>query len=113
MVELMDEERLERVLSLVESIPAGQVVAYGDVAMFLDLGPRQVGAVLSCYGGSVPWWRVTNARGELPLHLLDEARQHWRDEGITLAASGRRCRIDVHRADLGALPIGGDDTIGV
>jgi alkylated DNA nucleotide flippase Atl1 len=96
----MDDEFVERVLSVVESIPVGRVCSYGDIAELLEVGPRQIGAVMSAYGGGVCWWRVTNARGEMPPHLIDEARQHWLAEGIALSGSGRGCRIDVHRADL-------------
>lgn len=96
----VDEALVERVLSLVEAIPVGRVCSYGDIAEILEVGPRQVGAVMSIYGGAVTWWRVTNARGELPPHLLDEARQNWLGEGITLSSNGRGCRIDAHRADL-------------
>ena len=96
----MDEAFVERVLSVVEAIPEGQVCSYGDIAELLGVGPRQVGAVMSVYGGAVCWWRVTNARGELPPRLLDDARQHWWGEGIGLSSNGRGCRIDAHRADL-------------
>ena len=96
----MNEDLVERVLTVVESIPLGQVCSYGDIADLLEVGPRQIGAVMSAYGGAVCWWRVTNARGELPPHLLDEARQRWWEEGIALSSTGRGCRIDAHRADL-------------
>lgn len=96
----MDDVFVERVLSVVESIPRGQVCSYGDIAELLEVGPRQIGAVMSAYGGAVCWWRVTNARGELPAHLIDEARQHWLGEGIAISSRGRGCRIDAHRADL-------------
>lgn len=96
----MDDAFVERVLSVVEAIPAGHVCSYGDIAELLAVGPRQVGAVMSRYGAAVCWWRVTNARGELPAHLLDEARQHWWEEGIALSSNGRGCRLDAHHADL-------------
>ncbi|MFD0886905.1 MGMT family protein, partial [Streptosporangium algeriense] len=51
----------ERVLDLVERIPAGRVMSYGDIAEYLgEGGPRQVGRVMSTWGGGVPWWRVTS-----------------------------------------------------
>lgn len=107
----MDEALVERVLSVVEAIPAGQVCSYGDIAELLDVGPRQIGAVMSVYGGAVCWWRVTNARGELPPHLLDDARAHWWDEGVGLSSTGRGCRIDAHRADLGRIAASIRDTM--
>ncbi|MEL4505459.1 MGMT family protein [Luteococcus sp. H138] len=89
----MDELLVERVLRLVEAIPAGFVVSYGDVAAALGTGPRQVGRVMARWGSDVPWWRVTNAAGELSGGLLAEAREHWQAEGIELGGTGRGCRI--------------------
>ena len=41
-----------RVLDVVDAIPAGQVMSYGDVAEYLGAGgPRQVGRVMARYGG--------------------------------------------------------------
>lgn len=108
----MDDEFVERVLTVVEAIPRGQVCSYGDIAELLEVGPRRVGAVMSAYGAAVSWWRVTNARGELPPHLLDDARQHWLSEGIGLSSTGRGCRIDAHRADLLQVDVAIRDTMG-
>jgi alkylated DNA nucleotide flippase Atl1 len=53
-----------RVLDVVDAIPPGQVMSYGDIAEYLGAGgPRQVGQVLARYGGGAPWWRVTHADG--------------------------------------------------
>jgi len=96
-------EFAEAVLDLVDRIPAGMVLAYGDVAELLGQGgPRQVGAVMSRFGSSVPWWRVTRASGEAPPHLQDEAYAHWRAEGTALVGgvlAGRR--VDIARARWG------------
>jgi alkylated DNA nucleotide flippase Atl1 len=52
------------VLDVVEAIPRGRVMAYGDIAEFLgEGGPRQVGRVMSTWGGAVPWHRVVHADG--------------------------------------------------
>jgi alkylated DNA nucleotide flippase Atl1 len=54
----------QRVLDLVDTIPAGKVLAYGDIAEHVgEGGPRQVGAVMSTWGGAVPWHRVVHADG--------------------------------------------------
>jgi alkylated DNA nucleotide flippase Atl1 len=54
----------QRVLDVVESIPPGKVMAYGDIAEYLgEGGPRQVGRVMSTWGGAVPWHRVVHADG--------------------------------------------------
>lgn len=69
----MDEEFAEAVLQVVERIPAGKVMAYGDIAEYLGRGgPRQVGRVMALYGGGVPWWRVVHADGEPA--LVDDGR---------------------------------------
>lgn len=99
----MDEAAVERVLRAVEQVPRGRVVSYGDLAGLVDRGPRFVGNVLARHGAGVTWWRVTNAAGDLPEHLLDEARAHWAEEGIAWKPSGRGCLIREHRADLARL----------
>mgnify|MGYP001791330478 CR=1 FL=1 len=96
-------ELAEAVLSIVDKIPEGMVLAYGDVAEMLGQGgPRQVGAVMSRYGSSVSWWRVIRASGEVPDGLLDEALAHWREEGTALvrgAIRGRRVDMRLARWD--------------
>ncbi|MEP7368966.1 MAG: MGMT family protein [Dermatophilaceae bacterium] len=93
-------EYAEGVLDIVDQIPEGMVLAYGDVAEMLGRGgPRQVGAVLSRYGSSVSWWRVIRASGQAPDGLRDEALSHWREEGTALVAgslAGRR--VDMNKA---------------
>ncbi len=90
---------MERVLRAVEAVPRGHVVSYGDVAALVGIGPRQVGSIMKLYGSNVTWWRVTNASGDLPVNLLDEARERWAGEGILLKPNGRGCRITEYRAD--------------
>lgn len=97
----MDDLTVERVLRVVEAIPPGRVAAYGEVGAIVGVGPRLVGRILRTWGGSVPWWRVTNAAGEHP--LLARALPHWEAEGITVAPTGRGCRMVQFGADLAAL----------
>ena len=91
----------EAVLDIVDQIPAGKVLTYGDVAELLGAGgPRQVGSVLSRYGSSVTWWRVTRASGEAAEGLQDEALAHWRAEGTAMVrgpVAGRRVDMRVAR----------------
>lgn len=96
----MDEVLVERVLRAVEQVPPGRVVSYGDLGELVGLGPRQVGQVMSRWGGNVAWWRVTSRSGDLPADLLARAREHWDQEGIEVRGEGRGCRFAVHRADL-------------
>ncbi|MGL5811180.1 MAG: MGMT family protein [Nocardioides sp.] len=99
----MDDRGVERVLVAVELIPPGRVASYGDLGELIGIGPRQVGHVLAVHGQVVPWWRVTNAAGEFPDRLRDEARVRWAREGIAWKPNGRGCRITEYRTDLVAL----------
>lgn len=99
----MDELVVERVLRAVEQVPRGRLVAYGDIAALVGTGPRQVGSIMRHWGSTVPWWRVTNASGELPAHLRDEARELWAQEGILPGRRGRGAELARYRADPGAL----------
>jgi alkylated DNA nucleotide flippase Atl1 len=87
----------EAVLGVVERIPPGRVLAYGDIADYLgEGGPRQVGAVMSRYGGGVPWWRVLHADGSPAPGHEARALARYRDEGTPLRPSGER--VDMTRA---------------
>lgn len=90
----------EAVLDIVDQIPSGRVLAYGDVAELIGRGgPRQVGAVLSRYGSSVTWWRVILASGAVSQPLQDDAIARWRSEGTAMVGgplAGRR--VDMARA---------------
>lgn len=101
----MDELAAERVLRLVELIPSGRVVSYGDIAAICGLGPRQVGAIMREYGSGVTWWRVTSHAGDFHRDLLRKALPHWGAEGITVKPNGLGCRIADYRADLASLAI--------
>jgi alkylated DNA nucleotide flippase Atl1 len=82
----MRNEYVEAVLALVELVPPGTAVAYGDVAELLGSGgPRQVGAVMSHYGSAVPWWRVLKASGYAPEGHEAEALVHYLEEGTPLS----------------------------
>lgn len=78
----MDEEFVEQVLALVESIPVGRVLSYGRVAEHLGAGygPRYVGRVMSLEGSAVTWWRVVRADGTIAGPLMAEAQMHWMEE---------------------------------
>jgi len=79
------EEYVEAVLRVVESIPPGRVMSYGSIAEVVGQGgARQVGSVMASYGGPVPWWRVVRADGTPPLCDTGEARSHYLAEGTPL-----------------------------
>jgi alkylated DNA nucleotide flippase Atl1 len=90
-----------RVLDVVETIPAGQVMSYGDIAEYLgEGGPRQVGRVLALWGGGVAWWRVVHANGSLLAGHERAALSRYREEGTPLrrAADGRPSGVDMRQA---------------
>lgn len=90
----MNEDFVEAVLSVVEAIPSGQVMSYGQVAAaFGSRSARGVGWVMAHYGSEVPWWRVVRADGRPP-HCHDEtARAHYRAERTPLRESGTGYRL--------------------
>lgn len=88
------------VLDVVDKVPPGKVVTYGDVAEYLgEGGPRQVGAVLSRYGSSVPWWRVLRADGTPPPFKRDHAFAEYRAEGTPIRPGGSRVDLRIARWD--------------
>ncbi len=79
------DDYAEAVLEVVESIPAGKVLTYGDVAELVGRGgPRGVGGVMSRYGSSVAWWRVLRAGGLPPQGHQEQALAAYRAEGTPL-----------------------------
>jgi alkylated DNA nucleotide flippase Atl1 len=53
----------ERIIRTVESIPAGRVMTYGDIAQATGTGARAVGRILHNGGHDIPWWRVVDEVG--------------------------------------------------
>jgi alkylated DNA nucleotide flippase Atl1 len=92
-----DEDFVSRVLAVVEEIPAGKAMSYGDVAAAIgSRAARGVGQVMAYYGGDVPWWRVVRASGHPALNHESRALEYYRAESTPLrwSASG------VFRVDL-------------
>jgi alkylated DNA nucleotide flippase Atl1 len=90
-------ELAERVLLVVERIPFGCVLSYGEVAELASApSPRHVGRVLSLYGDAVPWWRVVRADGSPAPHLRARQLAHLRAEGAPMLPS--RAAVDLRRA---------------
>jgi methylated-DNA-protein-cysteine methyltransferase-like protein len=94
-----DGDRAARILAAVESIPAGRVMTYGDVAEYIGAGrvARLVGRVLAADAGTVPWHRVVHANGTMADHLRDEQIQRLRSEGVRVVNG--RVDLQVHRWD--------------
>lgn len=62
----------DRVIAIVQSVPYGRVVSYGQIAAYLGMprAARQVGWVLNAtedHQGLLPWWRVVNNVGYLSI----------------------------------------------
>jgi alkylated DNA nucleotide flippase Atl1 len=90
----LDDHLVEAVLAMVERVPPGRVVSYGDVAELVERGgPRQVAAVLSRWGAGVPWWRVVRADGRLADPVRERAEPQLVAEGVLV----RRGRVDMAR----------------
>ncbi|HET7902461.1 MAG TPA: MGMT family protein [Candidatus Nanopelagicales bacterium] len=87
----------EEVLDLVERIPRGRVMAYGDIAAALGSGgARAVGTVMARFGSGVPWHRVLRSDGSPPAGHEAEARRRYRTERTPMAPGGSR--VDMGRA---------------
>jgi alkylated DNA nucleotide flippase Atl1 len=90
-----------RVLDVAESIPAGRVMSYGDIAEYLgEGGPRQVGRVMALWGGGVAWWRVVHADGSLLAGHERAALARYQAEGTPMRgdAQGGPGRLDMRHA---------------
>ncbi len=85
----------QRILDCVESIPAGRVMSYGDVAEFVGTrAARNVGRVLAADGGTVPWHRVLRADGSCAEHLRAEQLARLAAEGVSIRGE----RVDLAAA---------------
>jgi alkylated DNA nucleotide flippase Atl1 len=92
------DEYTSRVLDVVDEIPPGRVMSYGDIAGYLaDGGPRQVGRVMSQYGGGVAWWRVIHSDGTPAPGHDSVALAHYLEEGTPLRSARPPVRVDMRR----------------
>jgi alkylated DNA nucleotide flippase Atl1 len=88
-----------RVLDVVDAIPAGRVMSYGDIAGYLgEGGPRQVGRVMALWGGGVAWWRVIHADGTPASGHERAALARYREENTPLRSEESPVRVDMRRA---------------
>ena len=87
----IDDVFVAAVRSVVRSVPPGEVITYGEIA--LEAGyPKQaraVGRVLAMGDDDLPWWRVVNAAGRLAPGHEHEHRRRLAAEGVTFTPSGR------------------------
>ena len=95
-----NEDFVSRVLAVVEEIPAGRAMSYGDIAAAIgSRAARGVGQVMAYYGGDVPWWRVVRASGHPALNHERQALEYYRAESTPLKWSTTGVfRVDLLRA---------------
>ncbi len=91
----MEADDFERVRGVIADIPAGSVLAYGEVAVRAGLPGRArlVGRILAEDGHDLPWHRVLRADGSPAPHLAAEQLARLRAEGV-LAEGGQ---VPMHR----------------
>ncbi len=89
----------EQVYGIVEKIPYGKVVSYGQLAWMLGSprAARQVGWAMRCCPDELPWQRVVKADGEITGGEYAELRRaRLEAEGIPFLPDGRvdmeKCR---------------------
>ena len=54
---------LDEVRRIVDAVPPGQVITYGEIAALIGVGPRQAGLHVGQLGDSSPWWWVVYREG--------------------------------------------------
>ena len=94
------DDFVSRVLEVVDAIPPGTVMTYGDVAAAIgSRAVRGVGQVMAYAGSDVPWWRVVRSTGHPAVGHESRALEHYRAEGtpVTRTSAGT-WRVDLTRA---------------
>lgn len=94
------DDFVSRVISVVEAIPVGRVMTYGDVASAIgSRAARAVGTTMARYGSELPWWRVIRSSGHPAVHHEDRALERYRDEATPLIWSpAGDFRVDLRSA---------------
>ncbi|MCL2857630.1 MAG: MGMT family protein [Oscillospiraceae bacterium] len=90
----------KQVYAVVERIPHGKVMSYGQIALMLGSprGARQVGWAMRCCPGHLPWQRVVMADGSIAGGLYADIRKSLLEaEGVVFLPDGRidmkTCRV--------------------
>lgn len=86
----------ERVIQIIQSIPNGKVMTYGQVAALAGnpRGARQVVRILHSMSRkyNLPWHRIINAKGEVAIKDAEGSftqKDRLLSEGIILTDSGK------------------------
>ena len=91
MRQILDDDLIYYILSVVEEIPVGRVASYGQIARLIgrDRNSRLVGKVLSMseYYGDYPCHRVVNHAGRLAPNFIEQ-RYLLLEEGVGFKDNG-------------------------
>jgi len=82
----------KQVYNLVEQIPCGKVVSYGQIARMLGRprAARVVGWAMRCCPDGLPWQRVVMADGSITGGVFaDMRRAIFENESVTFLPDGR------------------------
>ena len=82
----------KQVYTIVEQIPVGKVVSYGQIARMLDRprAAREVGWAMRCCPEDLPWQRVVKADGSIAGGMFADIRRAiLESENITFLPDGR------------------------
>lgn len=101
--QINDRRYRQRVYEIVNRIPIGRVMTYGQIAEILGEGytPRTIGFVMHAADTeNVPWQRVINSQGAcstgkmtVPVNLQQQILE---SEGVKFDAKGR-CDLKIYR----------------
>lgn len=93
----LNDDFVSRVLAVVDTIPAGHVMTYGEIAATIgSRAARAVGTAMARYGSDVAWWRVVRSGGHPPIAHEDRALIHYEAESTPL----RWMPDDSYRVDM-------------
>jgi alkylated DNA nucleotide flippase Atl1 len=92
---------LERIVEVVQQIPAGFVASYGDVGRRIGVSGLVAGRLMSKVRDPNPWWRVIGSDGGFPItkkdpNLFEIQTSRLRQEGIGFLST-ERADIAAHR----------------
>lgn len=98
-MDILDEDLIYQVLSVVDEIPEGCVASYGQIAELIGRkqNARLVGKILSMaeFYGEYPCHRVVNAAGRTAPHFTEQ-RELLAAEGVVFKPNGcvdmEKCR---------------------
>jgi len=90
------DEFAESVYDVVDTIPVGRVVTYGDIAEYLGQGgPRRVARAMALCQGAVAWQRVIRSSGVPADQVRSRQLELLAAEGTPLLDGSR---VDLRRA---------------